>query len=99
MLVYIDKEYKCYTEEKDGLTQIEVPFFDNKCKEFIEVYRYVPENETWTRGDGYKFIGEMMAPHTDPTFAFAIQEAYDKIYNNAVDYITAYEAGVESAWV
>lgn len=99
MLIYIDETYKCYTEQKEGLTPIESSFFDNKCKEFIEIYRYVPEGATWTREDGQKFTGEMVTPYTDPTSAFAIQQTYDKIYNDAANYVAAYEAGVESVWI
>ena len=40
-------------------------FFDNKCKEFIEGYRFIPENQVWIREDGIKFKGEMIAPWDD----------------------------------
>lgn len=45
MLVYIDKEYKCYTAKAKGRTAVEVPWFDGKCKEFIEGYCFIPAAE------------------------------------------------------
>lgn len=38
MIVYVDNEYKCHIDYNDSMTAIDVEFFDNKCKEFIEGY-------------------------------------------------------------
>jgi len=62
MLIYIDKEYKCHTDNEKNFPSIETNFFDGKCSAFIEGYRYIPTNETWTREDGVQFTGEMIAP-------------------------------------
>ena len=65
MKIYIDKDYKCYAADDGTMTAVETDFFDGKCKEFIEGYRYVPSGESWTREDGVEFRGEMIAPWKD----------------------------------
>ena len=62
MIVYIDADCKCHVEYADGLTAIETDFFDGKCKEFIEGYRFVPADKVWLREDGEEFTGEMISP-------------------------------------
>ena len=62
MIVYLDKDFKCYTDESDDLRPVETDVFSGKCKEFIEGYRFVPEGETWVREDGALFQGEMLSP-------------------------------------
>lgn len=76
MTIYIDSDYRCHTADAAGRTAIETNFFDGKCAEFIEGYRYVPSGETWTRGDGEVFSGEMIAPWKDLGEAYAAQAAY-----------------------
>lgn len=97
MMVYIDKEYKCYALPADGLKAVDVRFFGSMCDALIECYRFVPEGETWTREDGAVFTGEMIAPHKDIATALAIQSEYDQMEENAGDYVAAYEEGVRSA--
>jgi hypothetical protein len=65
MTIYTDSDYKCHASEGDGYTAHDVAFFDDKCDEFIEGYRYIPEGETWTREDGVVFTGCMTAPWKD----------------------------------
>ena len=76
MTIYIDSDYKCYTSEADGRRAVETNFFDGKCEEWIESYRFVPEGETWMRGDGEVFKGEMVTPWKDLGNAYAAQAAY-----------------------
>lgn len=65
MKIYIDNtDYKVYTAPAEGRTEHEDSFFDNKCTNLVESYRYVPANETWTREDGEEFTG-MIAPWRD----------------------------------
>ena len=81
MIIYIDKDCKCHAEPAEpaeGLRAFDVPFFDGKCKRFIEGYRYIPEGETWTHENGTKFIGEMLAPFTDYTELEKAQLIYEK---------------------
>ena len=52
MTIYIDSDYKCHLSDDGTRRAFDVPFFDVKCAEFVEGYRYVPSGETWTRADG-----------------------------------------------
>ena len=76
MTIYIDSDYKCYTSEADGRRAVKTNFFDGKCAEWIESYRFVPDGETWMRGDGEVFNGEMVTPWKDLSEAYAAQTAY-----------------------
>ena len=65
MKVYIDSEFKCHVSPGEGLREVEVSFFDNKCNEFVEGYRYIPSGSVWIREDGVEFAGEMISPWKD----------------------------------
>lgn len=78
MTVFIDSDYRCHTEQAEGLTAVESTFFDGKCKTYIEGYRFVPSGETWTREDGAVFTGEMIAPWKDYTTLAAAQAGYEE---------------------
>lgn len=75
MTIYIDSDYKCYVSAAEGRRAIETNEFDGKCPEWIESFRFVPADETWTRGDGEVFT-EMTAPWKDLGEAYAAQAAY-----------------------
>lgn len=62
MTIYIDADYKCHVAPIAGAKTIDDTFFDNKCPNLIESYRYVPAGATWTREDGVAFAGPMVAP-------------------------------------
>ena len=93
MTIYIDSDYKCYTSEADRRRAVETNFFDGKCAEWIESYRFVPEGETWTREDEEEFRGEMAAPWKDLSEAYTAQTAYlerqNKQYEAALTEIEA----------
>lgn len=75
MVIYIDDDYKCHV---DGTGRaVDTDFFDGKCKEFIEGYRFVPEGEQWTRDDGEVFIGLMIAPWMNSPSLELAQSAAD----------------------
>ena len=76
MTIYIDSDYKCYVSAAEGRRAIETNEFDGKCPEWIESYRFVPEGETWMRGDGEVFKGEMITPWKDLSEAYTAQTAY-----------------------
>ena len=78
MTIYIDNDYKCHLSDDGTRRAFDVPFFDGKCAEFIEGYRYVPSGETWTRADGEVFTGEMIAPLRGYNELAAIQTAVDR---------------------
>lgn len=62
MTIYIDSDYECHVSHATGLIPIETDAFADKCTEYIEGYRFVPEGSTWTRSDGTVFSGEMIFP-------------------------------------
>ena len=78
MTIYIDNDYKCHVSDDGTRRAFDVPFFDGKCAEFVEGYRYVPSGETWTRADGEVFTGEMIAPLRGYNELAAIQAAVDR---------------------
>ena len=78
MIIYIDNDYKCHVTDDGTRRAFDVPFFDGKCAEFVEGYRFVPSGETWTRKDGQTFKGEMIAPRRDYSGIAAIQSAVDR---------------------
>lgn len=76
--IYIDSNFHCHTDNYDGtLREIETDFFDGKCDEFVEGYRFVPIDETWTREDGETFKGEMIAPWKNFSELDKIQLEYE----------------------
>lgn len=76
--IYIDAEFRCHTENDGTMTAVETDFFDGKCAEFIEGYRFVPTGESWTRSDGAVFTGEMIAPWKPYSELDAAQRAYER---------------------
>ena len=91
MKIYIDNEYKCHVFNDGNMREFDLPFFDGKCAEFVEGYRYVPSGETWTRGDGQAFKGEMIAPCIDYSQISEIQSAVDRAQTQSKQTITEYE--------
>lgn len=75
MTIYIDNDYKCYVSAAEERRAVETKFFDGKCQEWIESYRFVPAGETWTREDGEVFT-DMIAPWKDLGDAYIAQAAY-----------------------
>ena len=78
MKIYIDNDYKCHSSDDGTRRAFDLPFFDGKCTEYVEGYRYVPSGESWTRADGEVFAGEMIAPLRDYNELAAIQTAVDR---------------------
>lgn len=76
--VYIDSEYKCHISEGEGRRAVDVFGFAGKCEEYIEGFRYIPEGERWTRGDGTEFTGEMLAPWKTYAELDAAQRLYEQ---------------------
>lgn len=80
MTIYIDSNYRCYVSAADGRREIETDAFNGKCAEWIESFRFVPADETWTRGDGEVFTN-MVSPWKDLGEAYIAQEAYVSAQN------------------
>lgn len=77
MIIYIDYNYKCHISNDGTMREFDVPFFDDKCDAFIEGYRYVPINETWTRDDNMEFKGEMISPWKPYSQLYEAQLEYE----------------------
>lgn len=89
MTIYIDSDCKCHTSYGDGLTAVETDAFDGKCRQYIEGYRFVPAGETWTREDGHRFHGEMVAPWRDYAILAEFQEVAQEEQAKATEEIAA----------
>ena len=89
MIIYIDNDYKCHTSQGEGLTAVETDFFDGKCRQYIEGYRFVPSGESWTREDGQVFHGEMIAPWRDYAILAEMQALYEEEQAKATEEIAA----------
>ena len=74
MTIYIDNDYKCHVSSGDGMAAVETDAFDGKCRQYIEGYRFVPADKSWTREDGEVFTGEMVAPWRDYGILSELQE-------------------------
>ena len=77
MRIYLDSDFRCHLSNDGSLRSADTDFFDGKCKEFIEGYRFVPFGESWTRSDGAVFYGQMIAPAEDYTHLEKAQRQYE----------------------
>ena len=91
MKIYIDNNFKCHTTDSGGLRAVESEAFNGKCARYIEGYRYIPANETWTREDGVVFSGEMISPAEDIRLLEAAQKAYEQAQSESADALAALE--------
>ena len=80
MIIYVDPTngYKVSAVPALGRIAAEDAFFDNKCPNLIESYRYVPAEATWTREDGVAFAGPMIAPWRPWAELDAAQREYER---------------------
>ena len=96
MTIYIDSDYKCHVSAAEGRRAVETDAFNGKCPEWIESFRFVPADETWTREDGEEFRGEMAAPWKDLGEAYAAQTVYVAAQNAQYEAaLTEIEAALE----
>lgn len=88
--IYIDSDFKCHISDDGTMESVETDFFDGKCTNFVEGYRFVPSGESWTRSDGVVFHGEMIFPWKDFAELAAVQEQYEKDLADQADLKAAY---------
>ena len=91
MTIYIDSDYKCHTSSGDGFTPVETDTFDGKCRQYIEGYRFVPSEQSWTREDGQMFHGEMVAPWRNYEILAELQAVYEEEQAKQADMEAALE--------
>ena len=75
--IYVDADFRCFTQVATGRTKVETALLDGKCKTYIEGMRYVPDGASWTRNDGVVFHGPMLSPWKDSALLEAAQSAYE----------------------
>ena len=92
MKIYVDNDYKCHTSPGEGMTEVETDAFEGKCRRYIEGYRFVPADETWTREDGEVFHGEMIAPWKSYEILAELQALYEEEQAKQADMAAALEA-------
>lgn len=85
MKIYLDTDYKCHTSNDGTMREVETSFFNDKCKTFIEGYRYVPAGEVWTRADGTEFPGEMISPWREYALLEEFQRQYEELIAQQAD--------------
>ena len=106
MTIYIDSDFKCHVTNDGTMTAVETDFFDGKCDAFIEGYRFIPSDKSWTRSDGTVFHGEMISPWKDYAELDNAQRAYERqllkeLQENSIpisELEAAYQEGVNSAY-
>ena len=97
MKIYVDltNGYKVSTVPALGRIAAEDAFFDNKCPNLIESYRYVPAGATWTREDGVAFAGPMVTPWRDIRQYDGEQREYEREqYSTLRTQIAQYESAL-----
>ena len=78
-MIYVDKDYKCHTEDPEGIyREVETDFFDGKCDSFVEGYRFIPDGMSFFREDGKVFRGEMIAPWKPYAQLDSAQREYER---------------------
>lgn len=87
MKIYLDSDFKCHLSDDGTMTEVETDFFDGKCAEFIEGYRFIPSGSVWTRSDGVVFHGEMVTPWKDYRVLDSAQAKENEIKAKAYDII------------
>lgn len=91
MTVYVDREFKCHTENDGTMTAVETVFFDGKCPAFIEGFKITEEG--WMRDDGEVFPGKMIIPWKPYSELAAAQSQYEA---DMACLMIAYQEGVNS---
>jgi hypothetical protein len=77
MNIFIDADFKCHAKNDGTLREVDAPFFDGMCAEFIEGHRFIPSGETWTDSNGVTCRGEMVIPWKDCARLAKAQEEYE----------------------
>lgn len=96
--IYLDSDFKCHVTDDGTMQAVETDFFDGKCAEYIEGYRFVPAGSTWVREDGAVFEGEMISPWKDWEGLDAAQREYERQQLAAMQEAIAETEAAEAAY-
>lgn len=58
--IYLDSDFMCHVTNDGTMTEVQTYAFDNFCSNAIDLMRFVPQGETWTRPDGRVIHGEFI---------------------------------------
>lgn len=78
MKIYLDNDYKCHVTDDGTMREIETAFFDGKCTDLIEGYRFIPNGEKWVKPNGVIVRGEAVFPWHDYAQLAAAQSGYEE---------------------
>lgn len=73
--IYLDSDFMCHITDDGTMTEVQTDAFDHLCNNSIELMRFIPQNETWTRRDGRTIHGEFIQA-TDTAKIDAYQRQY-----------------------
>ncbi len=80
--VYIDSDFMCHTTNDGTRREIQTDYFDSLCGKAIELMRFVPIGETWTRPDGRIIYGEFVqATDSDKIDEYQLQARIEDMEN------------------
>lgn len=78
MIVYIDEDFMCHTQNDGTMMEVDTNFFDGKCAEYIEGYIFVPKDKSLTLENGAVFHGEFAVPWKPYAELDKAQRNYEK---------------------
>lgn len=78
MTLYIDADFKVYTENADGRTPIETDAFDGMPNQVIECYIFVPSGQSYTKANGETVCGEFIQPFVTESELDNAQREYER---------------------
>lgn len=95
MKIYLDNEFKCHTSNDGTMREVETEFFDGKCTELIEGYRFIPSGEKWVKPNGVIIRGECVFPWRNYEILSGAQNGYNQSnaenHDMIGDAVSAYE--------
>lgn len=76
--IYLDSDFVCHLTDDGTRREYYTGFFaEDTPEKFIEGYRIVPADSTWTRKDGVVFHGEMVSPAVDYSGLERVKEQHE----------------------
>ncbi len=58
--IYLDSNFICHITNDGTMVEVHTEAFDEICNNAIELMRFVPQGEIWTRPDGRIIYGEFI---------------------------------------
>lgn len=76
--LYIDSDFKVYTNYADGRISVETDAFDGMPMQVIECYIFVPSGQIYTKADGETVHGEFIQPFVTEKELDNAQREYER---------------------